>query len=266
AATAARWLADGGLRDPETHVRWSYLDGATERLFDEHEPAEPPYQIRLQPELRAEPTGLEALDELLGPRARWSWFQSRGVLHWWPSLLPSHREVVAADYLPDLTHPGVPVRWVRDLADADGPAREAMALVLAFQVARADPEAAALLVRMAARGDLPAEDVGAQVALLLRRRPHYQERQIVGVLADAARQGAYEAVWRLLTRLLPTLLPAPGERSRVAHVEAVTLAADVAAWAGARGPIPEVSAYAAAGGRSRFSRACVRLCDQLGHG
>ncbi|MEV4549223.1 DUF7824 domain-containing protein [Nonomuraea wenchangensis] len=265
AATAARWLADGGLRDPETRVRWSYLDGATERLFDEHEPAEPPYQIRLQPELRAEPTGLEALDELLGPRARWSWFQSRGVLHWWPSLLPSHRELVAADYLPDLTHPGVPVRWVRDLADADGPAGEAMALVLAFQVARADPEAAALLVRMAARGDLPAEDVGAQVALLLRRRPHYQERQIVGVLADAARQGAYEAVWRLLTRLLPALLPAPGERSRVAHVEAVTLAADVAAWAGARGPIPEVSAYAAAGGRSRFSRACIRLRDQLGH-
>ncbi|MEU6727505.1 hypothetical protein ABZ917_27705 [Nonomuraea wenchangensis] len=265
AATAARWLAEGGLPDPETHVRWSYLDGATDRFFDEHEPAERPYQIRLRPVLRAEPTGLEALDELLGPRARWSWFQSRGMLNWWPSLLPSHREVVAADYLPDLTHPGVAARWVRDLADADGPAGEAMALVLAFQVARADPEAAALLVRMAARGDLPAEEVGAQVALLLRRTPHYRERPIVGVLADAARQGAYEAVWRLLTRLLPALLPAPGERPRVEHIEAVTLAADVAAWTGARGPIPEVSAYATAGGRSRFARACARLHDQLGH-
>ncbi|MED7924188.1 DUF6493 family protein [Nonomuraea sp. LP-02] len=263
AATAARWLAEGGLRDPETHVRWSYLDGATDRFFDEHEPAERPYQIRLRPTLRAEPTGLEALDELLGPRARWSWFQSRGLLNWWPSLLPSHREVVAADYLPDLTHPGVAARWVRDLADADGPAGEAMALVLAFQVARADSEAAALLVRMAARGDLPAEEVGAQVALLLRRTPHYRERPIVGVLADAARQGAYEAVWRLLTRLLPALLPAPGERPRVEHTEAVTLAADVAAWTGARGPIPEVSAYATAGGRSRFARACARLHDQL---
>ncbi|MEU4515881.1 DUF6493 family protein [Nonomuraea wenchangensis] len=266
AATAARWLADGGLRDPETHVRWSYLDGATDRFFDEHEPAERPYQIRLRPVLRAEPTGLEALDELLGPRARWSWFQSRGLLNWWPSLLPSHREVVAADYLPDVTHPGVAARWVRDLADADGPAGEAMALVLAFQVARADPEAAALLVRMAARGDLPAEEVGAQVALLLRRTTLYRERPIVGVLADAARQGAYEAVWRLLSRLLPALLPAPGERPRVEHTEAVTLAADVATWVGARGPIPEVSAYATAGGRSRFARACARLHDQLGHG
>ncbi|MGW2148626.1 hypothetical protein ACWCOT_30295 [Nonomuraea bangladeshensis] len=266
AATAARWLAEGGLRDPETHVRWSYLDGATDRLFDEHEPAERPYQIRLRPVLRAEPTGLEALDELLTTRTRWSWFRSRGLLSWWPSLLPSHREIVAADYLPDVLHPGVAARWVRNLADADGPAGEAMALVLACQVARAEPEAAALLVRMAARGDLPAEEVGAQVALLLRRTPHYQQRPIVGVLADAARQGAYEAVWRLLTRLLPALLPAPGERARVEHTEAVTLAADVAAWAGARGPIPEVSAYATAGGRSRFARACARLHDQLRHG
>ncbi|QYC42219.1 hypothetical protein Nocox_23075 [Nonomuraea coxensis DSM 45129] len=266
AATAARWLAGGGPRDPETRVRWSYLDGATDRFFDEHEPAGRPYQIRLRPELRAEPTGLEALDELLAPRARWSWFQSRGAMNWWPALLPSHREIVAADYLPDLTHPGVAAPWVRELADADGPAGEAMALLLAFQVARADPEAAALLVRMAARGDLPAEDVGAQVALLLRRTPHYQERPIVGVLADAARQGAHEAVWRLLTRLLPALLPAPGERPRVAHTEAVTLAADVAAWAGARGAIPEVSAYVKAGGGSRFARACARLHDQLAGG
>ncbi|MEV4290698.1 hypothetical protein AB0K40_34755 [Nonomuraea bangladeshensis] len=266
AATAARWLAEGGLRDPETHVRWSYLDGATDRSFDEHEPAERPYQIRLRPVLRAEPTGLEALDELLTTRTRWSWFRSRGLLSWWPSLLPSHREIVAADYLPDILHPGVAARWVRNLADADGPAGEAMALVLACQVARAEPEAAALLVRMAARGDLPAEEVGAQVALLLRRTPHYQQRPIVGVLADAARQGAYEAVWRLLTRLLPALLPAPGERARVEHTEAVTLAADVAAWAEARGPIPEVSAYATAGGRSRFARACARLDDQLRQG
>ncbi|MGN9844988.1 hypothetical protein ACTMTI_43385 [Nonomuraea sp. H19] len=48
------------------------------------------------------------------------------------------------------------------------------------------------------------------------------------------------------------------------HCEAVALAADVAAWAGARGEIPEVSAHAAGGRDNRFTRECARLRDQLG--
>jgi hypothetical protein len=72
----------------------------------------------------------------------------------------------------------------------------------------------------------------------------------VAVQAEAARQGAYAEVWRMLM----SLLSGPGERPSVVHVEAMTLAADVAAWAGARGPIPEVTALAAGPGRSRFTR------------
>ncbi|TMR28844.1 DUF6493 family protein [Nonomuraea zeae] len=264
AATAARWLAEGGLPDPVTGLRWSYIEGATGHYFDEREPGYQPYDIRLKPVLRGAPTGLEALDELLREQARWSWGHHDHAGNWWPSLLPSHREVVATDFLPYLLNSEIPMSWVRALADADGPAGEAMALTLAAKVAKAHPEAASLLVRMAARGDLPAEEVGTQVALLLRRTPYYQARPVVGVLAEAARQGAYAAVWRILTSLLPALLPAPGERPRVAHIEAVTLAADVAGWAGARGAIPEVSAYATGGGRSRFVRECVRLRDRLG--
>jgi hypothetical protein len=111
---------------------------------------------------------------------------------------------------------------------------------------------------------LPAETVGRQLALLMCRT-HVEPRPVVAVLAEAARQGAYAEVWRMLTSLLPVLLPGPGERPSVVHVEAMTLAADVAAWAGARGPVPEVTALAAGSGRSRFARACVRLRDQLDH-
>ncbi|MFG1948534.1 hypothetical protein [Nonomuraea sp. NPDC048826] len=264
ALTVARWLADGGLPDPETGVRWSYLEGATTYLFDEREPAHRPYDIRLEPVLRPAPTGLDVLDELLGEQARWRWGHHDHGIHWWPALLPSHREVVAADFLPYLFTSSGPRVSMDTLVDADGPAGEATALTLAVHVARAQPEAASLLVRMAARGDLPAEEVGAQLALLLRRTPYVQVRPLVGVLGEAARQGAYAAVWRIMANLLPALLPDPGERPGVAHTEAVTLAADVAAWAGARGAIPEVSAYATGGGRSRFVRECARLHNQLG--
>ncbi|SDL84007.1 hypothetical protein [Nonomuraea jiangxiensis] len=264
AATAAAWLAGEGLPDPDTGLRWGYLEGASDRYFDEHEPDHRPWEIRLVPRLRAEPTGHDLLDELLREPSRWSWDDHGAETGWWPAVLPSHREVVAVNYLPFLLHPTIASVFVRALADADGPTGEAMALTLAYFVAAGHPEAPPLLLRMAARGDLPAEAVGEQVALLLRRTPRFEERAVVRVLTEAARQGAYAAVWRLLTTLLPTLLPGPGERPAVVHTEAMALAADTATWAAARGAIPQVTAYAASGGRSRFVRECARLRDQLG--
>ncbi|MDA0635445.1 DUF6493 family protein [Nonomuraea sp. MCN248] len=264
AATAAAWLAGEGLPDPETGLRWAYLDGAVDRYFDEHEPDRPQYEVRLKPILRAEPVGHAPLDDLLREPAHWSYDDHGGAMGWWPAVLPSHREVVAVNYLPFLLHPTIAPVFVAALIDADGPVGEALALTLAYFVAAGHPEAPSLLLRMAARGDLPAEAVGEQVALLLRRTARFDKRAVVRVLDEAARQGAHAAVWRLLTTLLPALLPDPGERPGVAHTRAMALAADTATWAAARGAIPQVTAYAAAGGRSRFARECVRLRDQLG--
>lgn len=263
ATAAATWLAGEGLPDPEAGLRWGYLDGATDRFFDEHEPEHRQWEIRLVPELKAAPTGHELLDELLSQPARWSWDDHGRETGWWPAVLPSHREVVAVNYLPFLFHPTIAPQFVHALVDADGPAGEALALTVAYFVAAGHREAALLLLRVAARSDLPAEAVGEQVALLLRRTPRFEERAVVRVLAEAARQGACTAVWRLLTTLLPALLPGPGEQPAVVHAEAVALAADTATWAGARGAIPAVTAYAASGGRSRFVRECARLRDQL---
>ncbi|GLW10179.1 hypothetical protein Misp01_53080 [Microtetraspora sp. NBRC 13810] len=264
AATAARWMAGGGLPDPETGLRWAYLDGATDYFYDEREPGYRVWELRLVPALRAAPTGHDLLDELLRQPPRHRWDDHGRAMHWWAAILPSHREVVAVNFLPHLGHHlGVHAPCARALIDADGPAGDATALVLAYFVAARDPQAVSLLVRMAARGGLPAETVGRQLALLMRRT-HVEPRPVVAVLAEAAREGAHAEVWRMLTSLLPVLLPARGERPSVAHVEAMTLAADAAAWAGARGPIPEVTALAAGPGRNRFTRACTRLRDQLG--
>jgi hypothetical protein len=255
-------LAEGGLPDPETGLRWAYLEGATDYFYDEREPGHRVWELRLVPVLRATPTGHDLLDELLREPPRRRWEEHGQAMGWWPATLPSHREAVAVNYLPHLGHHGVYAACVRGLIDADGPAGDATAVVLAHFVAGRNPEAVSLLVRMAARGGLPAETVGRQLALLLRRT-HVAPRPVVALLAEAARQGAHAEVWRMLTNLLPELLPGPDERPSIVHVEAMTLAADAAAWAGARGPIPEVTTFAARPGHNRFTRACVRLRDQL---
>lgn len=261
AAVAAAWLAGDGMPDPETGLKWGYLEGAFEYLFEEREPryAE---EIRLVPVLRAKPTGHDLIDELLRQPEKWRWEPYGYAMDWWPSILPSHREVIAVNYLPHLFYGWVDPRHLAALACADGPVGDATALILARFLAVRGPETVPVLLRMAARGDLPVEALGRQLALLIRHS-RVETRPLIASLTEAARRGAHHQVWEILKSMLPVLLPGQGERPTIAHVETVALAADVATWADAHGEIPAVSAHAARGGRSRFVRECVRLRDQL---
>ncbi|MEV7009971.1 DUF6493 family protein [Streptosporangium sp. NPDC051022] len=266
ASSAAAWLAGGGLPDPETGLRWGYVDGPNEHLFDEDE-MEYVGAIRLVPVLRAEPTGHDLIDELLREPSRRRLEEHDFAMGWWSAILPSHREVVSVNYLPHLlqqwSHAGVHPSCLAALTEADGPVGEATALVLAYSLARQPAEAVPLLLRMAARGDLPAEAVGRQLALLIRR-VRFEIRPVLASLSEAAHLGGHAQVWEILRSMLPLVLPGEGERPSVVHSEAVAFAADVAALTGARGEIPAVSAHAASGRRSRFTRECARLRDRLG--
>ncbi|KAA9375760.1 hypothetical protein F5972_26570 [Microbispora cellulosiformans] len=268
APAVAAWLARGGLPDPEAGVKWGYLDGGHEHLFEERDPGHVG-QVRLVPVLLAEPTGHHLIDELLSAPPKWRWEDHGHVMGWWPSILPSHREVVSVHYLPHLLYqwnqPGVYPAYLEAVADADGPLGEATALILAYFLAERRPDPVPVLLRMASRGDLPAGAIGRQLALLIRRT-WFETRPVLASLREAAHQGAHEQVWEIVRTLLPDLLPSAGGRPNVTHTEAVTLAADVAAWVGARGEIPAVSAHAATGRASRgsrFARECARLCDLL---
>ncbi|GGK96104.1 hypothetical protein Ppa06_64240 [Planomonospora parontospora subsp. parontospora] len=266
AAQAAAWLASGGPPDPETGVKWGYHEDGRRHLFEEREPRQRVGEPRLVPVLRAEPTGHDLIDELLREVPDWSGEDHGEGMGWWPSVLPSHREVVAVQYLPHLLHrwnrPTVDPPHLAALAEADGPLGDATALILAYFLAARHAEAVPLLLRMASRGDLPAEAVGRQLAFLIRRA-RFETRPVLAALAEAARRGAPGQVWEILRGMLPPLLPGEGERPNVTHSEAVALAADVAVWAGARGEIPVVSAFAASGRGSRFARECERLRDRL---
>ncbi|OPG14665.1 hypothetical protein [Microbispora sp. GKU 823] len=268
ASAVAAWLARGGLPDPEAGLKWGYIQDAREHLFEERDPGHVE-QVRLVPVLRAEPTGHPLIDELLREPPKWRWDDHGYAMGWWPSILPSHREVVSVNYLPHLLYqwnqPGVYPPYLEALADADGPVGDATALILAYFLAERRPDPVPVLLRMTSRGALDAEAVGRQLALLIRHT-WFELRPVLASLREAAHQGAHEQVWEILRSLLPDLLPSAGERPNVTHTEAVTLAADLAAWVGARGEIPVVSAHAATGRASRgsrFARECARLRDLL---
>lgn len=265
AAAVATWLAEGGLPDPETGLKWGYSKHASDRVFLEDE-LRYEASARLIPVLRAEPTGHDLIDELLREPSSWRGDDHGYAVDWWPATLPSHREVVAVNYLPHLLYQwnraGVYPAHLVALAQADGPVGEATTLVLAYFLAAEREEAVRSLLWMAARGDLDSEAVGRQLAYLVRRT-WFETRPLLKVLTEAVHQGAHEQVWEILRVMTPMLLPDKGERPTVAHSELVAFTADLAVWTGAKGEIPAVTAHAARGGKSRFTRECIRLRDLL---
>ncbi|WP_344890587.1 DUF6493 family protein [Nonomuraea antimicrobica] len=194
-----------------------------------------------------------------------------GYLRWWPYLMPSHREAVAAQLVPYLFE-----RWQRPraepsqalaLAAAEGPAGEAVALVLAYFAAdrawSAAPERRARpLVDMAARGHLDAERVGRQLALLVRRTD-LKPGPVFETLESAAALGAHREVWRVVAGFLPVFLPGPGERSHTRHTQSLVFALRAARWARARGALACVAEIAKRRASNNFVREARRLHTYL---
>ncbi|MBB4915620.1 DUF7824 domain-containing protein [Streptosporangium saharense] len=217
------------------------------------------------PVITAATTGLPLADLMFRASRR---RDGDGHLDWWPSTLPSHREVAAAHLVPYALVGSWGTRTVRleqarDLVRAEGPVGEAFSTVLARTLG--DPrtsEAADVLVEAAARDGLPVAEIGSQAGVLVAAG-RIKVADLTATLDTAARLGAHESVWRIAAAALPTLLPAPGERSRTGLAGFVTLAATVAGWCGARGEIPEVRDLAARRGGSGLLREVRALHDLL---
>ncbi|MEV4098770.1 DUF6493 family protein [Nonomuraea sp. NPDC049649] len=267
ARSAARWLADGGMADPECGLAWRHMVGASMVDFGDGEP-EHFTEVRLGPVLRVTaPIGHRLIDEvLLREPYDWRNDESGATLGAWPAILPSHREVVAVNYLPYL----IPDYWGRRVAPADiagleaaqGPAGESTAVIIAFLLIGGPAEMIPVILRMAARGELPAEAIGRQLALVLRRT--WQEtRPALAALRELAEAGGHHEVWRIVRALLPGMLPGEGRRVTATHSALVAFACEVAGWTGARGEIPVIGEFARGRGKSRFVHECRRLHARL---
>ncbi|MFI9593900.1 DUF6493 family protein [Nonomuraea sp. NPDC052265] len=269
AGPAARWLAGDGLADPECGHVWRHMVGASMVDFGDGEP-EHFTEVRLKPVLRAAPTGHRLIDEVLLREPSGSTGESGHTLGAWPAMLPSHREVVAVNFLPYLLR-GQWGTWrapaeLTGLEIAQGPMGESTAVILAFLLVDGVPGVTQQILDLAAKGELPAEAIGRQLALVLRRT--WQEtRPALAALTALAEAGGQHEVWRVLLTLLPGMLPGmssgEGRRVTVTHTALVAFAADVAHWTGARGEIPVVAEYARSRRTTRFAHECRRLHAQL---
>lgn len=272
---AARWMS-GGRPEAVAEIAWSYYPpagapGCGDRHFyrdDREQAGTGAVLYELVSHLRLASPGE---GELPGGAVEHGLKGHGGFMHWWPYLMPSHREVVAAHLVPHLTE-----RWQRARAEpaqawalalGGGPMGEAVALVQAYFAADrawcADPrERARPLVELAARGELDAEQVGRQLALLVRRTD-LKPGPVFETLESAAAFGAQGEVWRVMTGFLPVYLPGPGERTHTRHTQGLVFALRAARWAEARGAVACVAEIAKRRASNNFVREARRLHTSL---
>ncbi|MFJ5832043.1 DUF6493 family protein [Streptomyces sp. NPDC093089] len=194
----------------------------------------------------------------------------RGLEHW-AAVLPADREVLAACVLPSLTRTLDSTRESTEplapLAEAEGPVGRAVALALALGLGTGDADdrlrAVDALLVLAARGDLDAPGVGAELGWLVAEGTVKPNR-----LADAARTaagtGAYGTVWAVLAAALPE--PLAVEKPVRGLGELLAVAADCVERCGAGGVPAGLEATAARGGSTQLATQAKRLLGALRHG
>lgn len=240
----AAWLRDGGLPDPE--VTWEFetinLEGGRGTARVGHARLTPPAGV---PQQLA--TLCAVSPDAFSPRE----------MAWWPPILPSHREVVAAhvlEFLPlfaDDTNGQVEV--VQALVHGDGPVGAATASTIVIGMGNRLPmqwaAAANAFITLAACRELPTADLGRAVADRIITEQVKLSR-IAGMLAEIVAAGAHVEVWAVLAEALPRLLPDTGNKARAGLGELLKVARRAATRAGARGDIPGLSQLAAREGKS----------------
>jgi hypothetical protein len=189
---------------------------------------------------------------------------------WWPAVMPSHREVVAAHLLETLTldidSPRGGGEVLAALVHGDGPVGAATASALAIGMGNKHPAQRGAvvdaLVTLTARGQLPAADLGQAVARLVDAGLVKLNR-IAAALDEATTAGAHAAVWRVLLTALPPLLPRTGDKPRAGLGELLAVAVKAATLSGERAGIPGLAEVAARGGSSRLVQEARRLQQQV---
>ncbi|MGI5272008.1 hypothetical protein ACQEUU_22830 [Nonomuraea sp. CA-218870] len=239
--TLADWLR-GGAPDPEVtcRVRETPLP---------HGFAHVETDCRITPPRDVPPPIAELWTAYDGPR----YLTYPHTMAWWPALMPSHREVVAA-HVTHFLYQGVIRRsgetaLAAAIAHGDGPTGDAVAAVVAAGLGHHHAErrghAVEAVLTLAARGDLPAAALGRLMARFVAAGAA-KLGALTRSLEHAANAGAYTEVWDVLAEAVPALLPAPGERPRAGLAGLLAVAAETAAYARTAGPLPPL---APAGGR-----------------
>jgi len=216
------------------------------------------------------------------PRKGWCYRHwNIGLRRHWLAVLPERRELVAVRILRDLSAVALDdekgaAEILPPLAESGGEAGEAVHLCLAYGLgARHEQDrlgAVDALLVLAARGQLDADRLGADLGQLVRRGA-VKPTRLAESARTAAATGAEVTVWRVLRHALPILLAdlagaaAPGSSGSTAVTrglgELLGVAAECVERSGARGELPHLARAADRRGASRLVSQARRLRDAL---
>ncbi|GAA2856435.1 hypothetical protein GCM10010517_14750 [Streptosporangium fragile] len=190
------------------------------------------------------------------------------LIGWWPGVMPSHREVIAAHMIPlrfrsDWTGGLTDGPRLTDLACAQGPTGQATALLLVERLALSMSVYRRRAVQyLSATGDLPAAHMGAEFGQRVRRS-WLSLSAFRKIMEDCVHEGTHREAWTMIAAALPHLMPAVGGRPSKELAGFLAFARQVARWTGATGEIPEVTAVAGRKGSNKVIRECRALRDLL---
>jgi hypothetical protein len=252
----AEWLGSGGPPLPEG--RPVETDDALVVAYDE------------VPGLRALPKGFRGLGLPVGEEEcglHHCGARGTGLQAYWPALLPGHQELVAARALHEFARA---VTWDSPagfgllplLAESGGVVGPALRLSVAHGLGARTAEdrlaAVDALLLLAARGDLDAEAMGADLAALVLSRAVVATR-LADALRTAAAGGACRTVWSVLRAVLPPLLAAAEPVNPRGLGDLLAVAADCVERAGEGGEVAGLDAVAGRRGTSRSAAEARRL-------
>ncbi|MER6126144.1 DUF6493 family protein [Streptomyces sp. NPDC001795] len=210
-----------------------------------------------------------------------NWYCSqwdRDQHRYWLAVVPGRRELVAARVLRDVS--AVAVDDTRGgaavlpfLAEVEGEAGDAVHLCVAYGLGARHPQdrlsAVDALLVLAARGQLDAGRIGADLGELMRRGAVKPSR-LAESIRTASATGAYSTVWEVLREALPLLLadlasPASGAAATPARGlgDLLAVAAECVEQTGARGDVAHLAQVAGRGGSSRLVTQARRLRASL---
>ncbi|GLX97102.1 DUF6493 family protein [Herbidospora sp. NBRC 101105] len=259
----AAWLRDGGLADPE--VSCAVATTPDPDSYDDRETSAAHAVMR--PAVPGLPEPIAALCTL-EPEA---WNRHSDEIRWWPTVLPSHREVVAAHVL-ECFVVGVPagrarVSVLRALVQGGGPVGRATASAVTMALGHKNPAQRDLAVEaitiLAVRGELAAADFGWALAQSVRSGAVTLKRA-TPALEELVFSGAHRETWAILAEALPPLLGRSGGRPVHGMADLLGVAVKAAVLAGARGEVPGLAEAAARKATSRVTDMARVLLDTIG--
>ncbi|WP_428962337.1 DUF6493 family protein [Micromonospora fluostatini] len=264
----AAWLRSGGLPQPIMRAASAPVKEKSRHAYLRE------YYQKLGERILVEVRPPDGYDDRYGlvtadPTPTLSSMDDAGWEKLWPSLLPGHRGVVAANALP-MVAAGADVDQ-RDatavlplLAESTGTGGVAVDLAVAYGLGarHAADRVATLdaLLALAGAGQFDPVGTGEQVGTLVVR-DRVKLSRAVEPLRDAALAGAPLTVWRLLAAALPALLAA--QKPARGLPDLLTLAAETATTTGVRIEVPGLAEVAARGGSSRLVTESRRLHGAL---